>query len=398
MGHSHPGPRSFPGPTRRPYGLLLAVALSAGPVFGQSGPTLGTVVADQVVVRGSPRPDGPDAGTLARGTAIVVHHAEGDRWLAIQPPRGSLSWVNHRFIDPGPGGEEKIPRNAVVTGDRVRLAVGRVGVDRPLDVRWAAVPEGTILKVIGPKVRSADDGQDTFWYPVEPPEDDFRYVPKDAVRLDGPAGAAFAVKSPPQPAAGGRPVVEPASATTPPGKPAGWPSHAVWAQAEAAERAGELDKAERLYFQLAREMNAPGGDADLANLCYTRVHAIRERRRAGADRGVAWTPTPDRRPAAAPAARDADPPRRSEAAPDAAAREKWSGAGTLRRASFRLNGRPAYALEDARGRLLVYAVAADGVDLDRHTRRTVELFGAVQYPGDLRGVGLMTVTKVDPLK
>jgi hypothetical protein len=52
-------------------------------------------------------------------------------------------------------------------------------------------------------------------------------------------------------------------------------------QAEAAEREGKYEEAEQLFFQLARLMNEPGGDHDIANLCYTRIHTLA--RRAGAE-------------------------------------------------------------------------------------------------------------------
>ena len=61
-------------------------------------------------------------------------------------------------------------------------------------------------------------------------------------------------------------------------------NHPLWGQAEAAERDGRHDQAEQLYFALARAMNEPGGDHDIANLCYTRIHSLRERKR-GASAG-----------------------------------------------------------------------------------------------------------------
>ena len=80
--------------------IAVAVLAFAAPAFAQQGQTVGVVTQDEVVVRGSPRADGPDTGTLPRGTTVIVHHAEGAEWLAIQPPRGAVSWVNHKFIRP----------------------------------------------------------------------------------------------------------------------------------------------------------------------------------------------------------------------------------------------------------------------------------------------------------
>src|SRR5207248_10945197 len=74
-------------------------------------------------------------------------------------------------------------------------------------------------------------------------------------------------------------AVQPVSSPPPAAKPV--VNHPLWAQAEAAERDGKYDEAERLYFELARVMNGPGGDHDVANLCYTRIHGLREKKRAG---------------------------------------------------------------------------------------------------------------------
>lgn len=374
---------------------LLAAAVLVAPAAGQSGPTLATVAADDVTVRGSPRADGPDTGTLARGTPVVVHHEEGDKWLAIQPPRGSVSWVNHLFVRIDKQVSGTFFFNAVVeveAGGQVRLAVGKAGVDHPLDVRLAAIPGGTILRVIGPKVTSPDDN--STWYPIEPPEDDFRYIPKDAVTPSGPVKASFVVKSPPEKP---RLTVEAMPAALPnpvAGKPAGWPSNPLWAKAEAAMQAGDTDAAERLYFQLARDMNAPGGDEELANLCYSRIHAIRGKQSAAGTPAPA-APAPARRPDARDDGTREGGTRESAAAP---ARAEWTGAGTLRKATFKVNGKQAYALEGARTKVLMYAIPGADVDLDRYLRRDVDLCGTVQMIPDLRGVGLMTVMKVDPIK
>ena len=65
-------------------------------------------------------------------------------------------------------------------------------------------------------------------------------------------------------------------------------NHPLWTQAEAAEREGRYADAEKAYFDLAALMNGAGGDHDIANLCYTRIHALREKKRnAGAATAVA---------------------------------------------------------------------------------------------------------------
>lgn len=374
------------------HGLaLFGVALFATPCFAQTAQTLGIIDVEQVIVRGAPRNDAPDTGTLERGTAVIVHHTEGDRWLAIQAPRGSLSWINHLFVQLEEPQSTRFPQNAVVQADGpVKLAVGKQGVHHPLEVRLAKIPEGTIVRVLGPRVDSPEDN--SKWYPIEPPEEDFRYVPRDVVRMEGPSRSSFSVNSPP---VGTGPLRTPETASPgnlPPavtaGKPANWPNHTLWVQAEATELRGDLDKAERLYLDLAREMNGPGGDADLANLCYTRIHALRERRMQGGQARAVVESTGARPPTA-------NLPQEDNSG---AIRGKWSGPGLLRAAPFRVNGKPAFVLEDGRGRILIYAVANSGIDLDRYTKRNVDLYGIVQTHPELRGVGLMTVTQVDMVK
>jgi len=355
--------------------LLLALA---APASAQSA-YLAEVTAEAVAVRCGPSEQMPETGTLFRGTRVVVDHEEPGDWLAIQPPRGQVSWVKHLFLKlpdaPPPDG---MAYNAVVQSEgEVELACGRPGLGKPLDVRRTRVPDQTIVLVVGRKVEHAG----SFWYPIEPPDGDFRYVPKSAVRfVRGEPAQSFVVREP-KPGAvppEAESPLEPVAASIPAGrpgraKPADWPNHPLWRQAERAEQQGDYSRAETLYLKLAAEMNQPGGDPDVANLCYARVHAVREKQRA-APRGG---PTP------------ADPGRR-----DLPSAGQWVGPGVLRVAGFRIDNRPTFALVGPRNEVRCYAVAAPGVDLDRFRGSEVELFGQVTYPGDLRGAGVMTATRV----
>jgi hypothetical protein len=358
---------------------LFAFLTTAAVSLGQNPQSLGMVTAESVVVRGTPRSDATDLGTLPRGTTVVIHHVEGVEWLAIQPPRGSVGWVNHKFIRPLTPGAEKFPQDWVVNSlTDVKLAVGKQGDNRPLDIRMTAVPDGTLVTVIGPKVENPDDN--SKWYPIIPPEDDFRYVPKSAVRVDGVARTGFVVRST---------EMKPTTTTTEPVTPTPTrtvvgSSNPTWLQAQQAEQVGEFDRAEKLYFQLAREMNGPNGDTDLANQCYARVHTLREKRRTG-----------ERTPAVLTSRTDTPKP---QPARDEQTLSKWSGPGTLRATGFRVDGRPAFALENAKQQIIVYAVAGSGIDLSRHERRKVDLYGTSIDLPELRGVKLIKVTEVDQVR
>jgi hypothetical protein len=121
-----------------------------------------------------------------------------------------------------------------------------------------------------------------------------------------------------------------------------------------------------LYLKLAAEMNQSGGDAELANLCYARVHAVREKQRGQ---------------------------RTSQPAAASRAGDQWTGPGVLRVAGFRLNNRPTFALVGSKGEVVCYAVGGPGVELERYRGYEVELYGPMTHPGDLRGAGVMTANK-----
>lgn len=370
--------------------VLLVAVLTAGPAAAQSTDAyLGEVVADVAPLRAGPSEQMPATGELPRGVRVVVAREEPNGWLAIQPPRGQVSWVKHLHLGPlDESAPEVLPRNMVIHADpAVTVSPGDPRAGRPLDVERTKVPDQTIVLVIGQKVKH----RDTYWYPIEPPNEDYRYIPKSAVRAVGMAtGQTFRVRSDDPPPA---PMITPtAGSTTQPvpasvpgpaatmtsrgGKPADWPNnYPLWVQAEQAERANEDARAEGLYLRLAADLDRANKDPELANLCYARVHGIRERQRGG--RTVT--------PSASESGRRAEPP---------ATAEKWVGPGRLRVAGFRYGGRPTYALVGPRNEVLTYVVAGSGADLDRYTNAEVEVYGAVTYPSDLRGAGVTTATRV----
>lgn len=385
---------------------IVFVMVCGLPIYGQNSRSLATVTSPEVVVRASPKVDGADTGVLFRETTIIVDHLEGDDWVAIQPPQGSLSWVNHLFVEVDKN--KPFPQNAVVShSGTIKLAAGKIGINKPLETRKATIPDGSIVRILGAGVKSEDD--QSIWYPIQPPADDFRYLPRSSIQLAGPAKEGFIVKSP-TPTEGVAPWISPASASLPAtprtnGKPAGWPNHPLWVQAEQASQNNDYDKAERLYFQLAKEMNAANGDTDLANLCYSRIHTLRERRRQpiGKETGAAWNAAKDlvAAPRTEPKAdlpRESTPRREEPSAPAPSAKSEWTGTGFLRIAAFKVNGKAVYALDDDRGKTKFYATSSPNVDLEKYLRKTVDLFGTVTYPADLRNIGLINVTRADTVK
>jgi hypothetical protein len=284
-----------------------------------------------------------------------------------------VSWVKHLFVKaplPEPTG---MAYNAIVTSEgEVEVAVGRPGFDQPLDVRMTRIPDQTIVLVIGKKVEHAG----SHWFPIEPPDGDFRYLPRSAVRILKAQPAPIVRANPKAVPHETKAAFEPVAASIRGGaggavRPASWPNHPLWLQAEQAAGQGDYARAETLYLRLAAEMNQPGGDAELANLCYARVHAVREKQRG--------TPR-------------AEPGRRDLPQPSG----QWVGPGVLRPTGLpATNGRAVFALDGPRGgQPRCYAVAGSGVDLERFKGYEVQLYGEMTYPSDLRGVGLLTVTRV----
>ena len=362
--------------------LSLALTITA---HAQSEPTLAEVTHDHVMLRSGPSERMASTGELFAGTRIVIDHEEPSGWLAIEPPPGQVSWICHRNLGPIDPNElaigDTLPRNAIVHAEpSAEIAYGRADVSEPLEVRRTKIPDQTIVLVIGKKVKY----RDTYWYPIEPPAEDFRYILKSSVTPLTHTGSAFLVRSPNSevrdletiPAAATEPVTT--VAATPTIKNNEWPNDPLWKQAEDAARNQEFDRAEMLYLRLAGEMNKPGGDTDLANLCYTRIHSVREQQRGMPERPAVI-------------AKSSEP---SAPQPTDQGLERWLGPGALRKAGFTIADRDTYALVDDDDKVICYAMSSPKVDLDRYRGYRIELYGSTTYPGDLRGAGIMTATGV----
>ena len=365
----------------------LALALLPAAAAARNGPRYATVADPEVTLRAGPSDKLPEAGTLPAGARVVVDHEDQNGWLAVVAPPGAVSWVPMTLIDFDPA--RGLPQQVMAHADAL-LAAGRLGLAQPLvEYRKVTVPDGTLLKVIGPGVKF--DGK--MWFPVEPPFEDYRYLPKTAVRFDGPANTSFTVRdtAPPgltpiearAPAAGDALPHPGANAPGSPDRRAA--TNPTFARAEEAERAGRYADAEELFLQAARDTP----DSDLANRCFARVHTLREKKTgtlaSGGREPPGATPVPggSRPPLAqdAPPGRSATllPPVRDDRRPDPAApptdRPVWSTPGTLVRSALALDGRQTYALESTPGVVVGYVVPGPGVDLGRYARQRVRVFG-----------------------
>lgn len=354
------------------FTLAGLVFIAAG-ASAQTGKQPARVTAAGAVARSGPGDKMPDTGAVPAGTPVVVSQVEND-WVAIEPPAGQVSWMRYiHLADPDASGPKTGVWDAVVAADGpVEVAVGRAGQSRPLDVRKVSVPDGTIVRVIGPLVEHGG----AKWLPVVPPAGDLRYLPRSSVEFTAARPPTFAVNSPPNtgpPVAAPTPPPEPTLAVpasvSRPAPPEPVTAHPLWQRAERADAAGSYAVAENSYLELAKEMNQANRPAD-ADLCYARVTAVRERQRAA-------------RPPASPA--PATPP---------ASAGQWYGPGQLRLSAVKIDGRPAYALLRPDGKTACYVQAARDVDLDRFRGTSVDLYGSITYPGDLNGLALLTTSRV----
>jgi hypothetical protein len=418
-------------------GLILAPHAARQASAAEPGAYRAVVSDAEVKLRAGPSDSFPETGSLKRGSAVVVEREENG-WLAVTAPSGSVSWIAFSFVeDLAP--ERPTPKNGVVEAEgEVTVAAGKAGLPQPLDVRREKIPQGTAVLLIGPPVEFAGKK----WWPIAPPPGDVRYLPKTAVRYEKPAANNFTVRvndagGPVPPGAAPSPVPTASPLATVPGPGGATPAggvtaskpavnHPLWAQAEAAERDNRLADAEKAYFELAAIMNGQGGDHDIANLCYTRIHAIRERKRnasggsppakagagAGAplktnvlqspardDRGVrAGTPTP----LPAGAGRSAGTTVGGSAGgagakPPAADGARWTGPGVVRRSVLTPDGtgKPAYALETAPGVVKAYVIGGDGVNMENYLGKRVEVYGEPQTRGGL-SKPYIVASKVEP--
>lgn len=417
----------------------VAIVLLTSHAFAAEPNLRCAVIADaEVKLRAGPSDQFPETGMLKNGSVVIVEREESGGWLAVSAPQGSISWIAFSFIeDQSP--DQPTPKHGIVhseDGD-VTLACGKVGLNQPLDVRREKVADGTQVVLIGPPVLFAGKK----WWPIAPPPGDVRYLPKSATKLGEAVNNNFTVRVtdtggalPASASSSIAPLATiPASDGT---KPAGGvtsnnrPSvnHPLWVQAETAEREGRLVDAEKAYFELASIMNGQGGDHDIANLCYTRIHALREKKRgtntnstkkpelmqppapiSKEDRGVR-PGTPQPLPPAAkknigstvsspsnPTGPIGSSTPINPTSPTSANDSPSQFTGTLYRSGVTPDGtgRPAFVLETSPGVPKVYVLAGQGVELEKYHKKRVEVQGVPQTRAGLK-YPYVIATSVEP--
>jgi hypothetical protein len=390
-------------------GLLLVSAVAAGePAPGGAYPA--TVKEDRTEVRSGPSADAKMYVTnlLRRGAVVEVVENRGD-WLAIKPPPGSFSWINSRFVQRI--GESKAWVVLTDPDAPVPIRIGSDQLDEKPNVEGAKVSRGTQVVERG-REQVADDGK---WLPIDPPLGEVRWVRATAVeRLTTTVADRPAPSPPPGPPVMATPVAGqggqvPGTLIPNEVKAPQWNGQAgagtaappgslddLWNQAEAAEQAGRLGDAEKLYADLhAKAVNDPNHHA-LAMRALNRLQDLRNRQPGGS---VSRYPAvgQDTRLAAVPVTAQGQPlncyvpsgPSACQPGAYTAARTAQplpptqAVQGRLRRAGRNLNGYPLYALDQSDGQTRLYLCGQTGVDLDAFRGRVVEVSGPVGYYGEL---------------
>jgi uncharacterized protein YraI len=377
--------------TVRTIGLLLAMAWAPAAAQAQPGKYSATVIIDGMQMRAGGSWQFPATGKLKKGEQVIIAHEDG-AWIAITPPLGSVSWVNHRFLgefDANATGKQ----NALIMADGVEVRVGS-DASAPLAASQVKLPRGTIVEIVGAKVQA----DNSTWYPITPPAGEVRWLPKEAIGQPSPLGPPpVFVKSTTSP------FSPPASGSQAPGSLTSFGKSASdgfpqmqWDKAEQAERSGDYITAEKLYTLIHKDLQQKKADAETLLLCYNRIIKCQDRIRLDATSprpSLILPASTDARPSAALLPPTSNSANTTGAAAQAAAS---TGTGSLRRAPFQIDGKQAYALQNNSGQVLYYVTAAPTVGLDAFINRQVELLGVTQVRGDIRGGQYMVVTQVVP--
>jgi hypothetical protein len=435
-------------PARTLLGTALVLAL-AWPA--QAAPFRATVLTNGAEVRCKPGTEPAVYVTqqLPRGAAVEVVEKLPDGWLKIDPPDGSFSWVNMRFLRQ----TDRVRDVWVVTapeGPVPALVGSSARKDRP-EVVGTTLARGTQVIAVGPPLAQTDG----YWLPILAPPGEYRYIrEQDVFAATSPSAAPTTTTAARPGAAATAGELQPVAATAAlppqtrevhvggPAAPAGG-IDPLLQQAQQLEKSGDRLGAARLYDQLGNKYfqsnheaavqyythagwlrGAPAaGKAALANegealyqqarqaeqgsdwpeaiRCYTRLGdlyrdgdyklSLQYYNRANWLRQHHPTPTSAPSP---PVTGAALPP--SSVVQSRAASVQMAGPGRLTRSAYFIDGRPTYILESAQAQGLAYLAPEAGVDLERYVGQNVEVLGQFVPRSDVRGQ-FMRVVRVMPL-
>ncbi|MFO0925825.1 MAG: hypothetical protein U0736_02165 [Gemmataceae bacterium] len=409
-------------------GAVMMMLVVGGVAVAQSGPDVRYVTVPQAEARSGPSDSTEFYATnrLARGGRVDVTAEMPGGWLQVKPPQGSFSYINTRFLRHV---HPDVP-NHVVTLDGVKVPVymgSEVLNRRPTVVGSWLEPGAQVIS----RGKPVTDDEGT-WMPIEPPARERRFIRASAVGKTAPADAlaqasateAVATRSAFAPTAA---PVSPVPSAAPQQSP-----EQMWRQAEHAERTGQLAEAIRLYALVGA--GTVGSNPSLSALALQRAQFLQGGYRNYGVGAVAQPPTatpvstagagrsyplpaangveavrmgaPTAPAGLAPAnvvtttlQRDNSQftPLAPTGSPPRGMPSSWSGyKGVLRRAGRTVEGATTYALDDPTTlRPVVYATGGQGVNLEAHLNKVVQLWGYTVWRGDLRN-NYITVSRIVP--
>ena len=326
---------------------LLAGLAAAGGAAAQTIPA-DRLLAQDVEVRSGPGMNFYPTMKLKANQSVKVRRALTDQpgWLEIEPPPGSASWINTKFLTQ----DAKDPRQWFVKPDApapTMPATNVDGVGRPNVISPMRLSPGTIVVAYGNNNKVEADGE--TWLPIIPHVGDVRYIPASAVQ---PTTTAAKMTTP------ATWTLTPQNLYTP---------EAALALAQQREAANDRAGAIQAYQQVLGDPNASPNSKSFASNAIARL----QQPAYGAVQGTTTSLSPAN-PAASAAVN-----LQTLKAPE------WSAYGRLRETKLTtVDGLPLYSLEDANANILTYVSTSPTKSLQTYIGRWVSVYGPLMYRPD----------------
>ena len=281
---------------------------------------------------------------LRAGTTVKVLRPMTDQgWLEIEPPAGSFSWVNTKFLTQ----DTKDPRIWRVKADSsagILPGSSVEGAGRP-NREIMQLAGGTIVIAVNAKVDL--DGQS--WLPIMPHVGEPRYIPATAVK------DLTAVAKVNTPASW---ILTPQNMYT---------TDPALAEAQKREAANDRAGALQAYQQV---VNNPNSDANSLSLAQKAIARLSQPGYT-AVQGTTTSLSPG------------NPRAKAAVKLETWKAPAWSDYGRLYQTKMTtIDGQPLYSLQDANGRVLTYVSIAAGKSLNDYIGRWISVYGPTMHRPD----------------
>jgi uncharacterized protein YgiM (DUF1202 family) len=121
-------------------------------------------------VRSGPSHDFYETDRLSAGFEVEVYRHDANGWCAVRPPKGSFSWVPAQQLQ-----RTDNPSVAQVIKTPLKTRVGSRFNDIH-DVEYISLRQGELVKLLGSKTISGDEGKSEEWLRISPPAGEFRWI------------------------------------------------------------------------------------------------------------------------------------------------------------------------------------------------------------------------------